>query len=50
MLLRRVIFLATGIVKDTLERDADLLFDLGNDCAERVAIIGLAGQGFGVDD
>jgi len=41
MLLRRVVALVTGIAEDALERDADLLLDLGNDRAERVAIIGL---------
>jgi hypothetical protein len=35
--------LVIDVAKDALKREADLLFDLGNDGAERVAIIGLAG-------
>jgi hypothetical protein len=50
MLLRCVVALLTGVAKDALKRDANLLLDLGNDRAKQVAIIGLAGQGFSADD
>jgi hypothetical protein len=41
MLLRCVVALVAGVAKDALKRDADLLLDLGNDRAKRVAIVGL---------
>ena len=50
MVGRRIMSFVAGVTDHALQRDADLLFNLRDDEAERMAVIRFARQSLGVGD